>query len=166
MPVDTNLDLFVPPDGRITSQNPFSGTLDGDEVMEIVAPGNAQQGNTYQITLQQLAGYFAGSIAPVYEVTSGATAGNPYLIPNDAGSILFNIPTAEDHYCVAGLSSETLYLNPILIKDLAGTADVNSITISFSGGELCDGLSEIQITTAYGWYRIAPKPGGGGWYMC
>lgn len=165
MAVDPNLDLFVPEDGRLTSQNPYFGTLEGDELTWLVAPGNVAQGNTYKVTLSQLAAFFAGNASPIYEVTEGATVVAPYPIPADAGGVLFNVNTAENHYGVAPIAASVIYQNGILIKDLLGTADQFPITITFSGGETCDGLAQIQITTAYGWFYIAPNPGGTGWYM-
>jgi len=55
----------------------------------------------------------------------------------------------------------------ILIKDLKGDAATNPITINFTGGELCDGLTsgQISIQNPYGWVTIAPVPGASAWYM-
>ena len=39
------------------------------------------------------------------------------------------------------------------------------ITITFTGGQLCDGLSSIVISDAYGWVKIFPVPGGSAWYV-
>lgn len=52
---------------------------------------------------------------------------------------------------------------PLTIKDIKGDADANNITITFTGGELCDGLAAIAITNPYGWVTLYPRAGG--YYM-
>jgi hypothetical protein len=49
--------LPVPLDGRLTSL-PSLTTVVGGELMEITAPGNAQYGNSYKVTVDALATYF------------------------------------------------------------------------------------------------------------
>jgi hypothetical protein len=168
MPINPLLSVPVPPDGRLTSQTLFEGTLDGDELMWIVAPGNAASGNTLKIMLSQMASYFAANTYPTYEVTEGATEASPYEVPADAGRVLFNIDTGVvgqnvPHFAQAQLASDTAYSNAVLFKDLFGTADTYPITVLFT--DLCDGLAQVQITTAFGWFYAAPKPDGDGWYM-
>ena len=58
-----------------------------------------------------------------------------------------------------------MLLSSVLIKDLKGDAFTKNITISFSGGELCDGSPSVVITDDYGWTRINPIPGGVGYYQ-
>jgi hypothetical protein len=52
-----------------------------------------------------------------------------------------------------------------VIKDAKGDSDIRNITISFTGGELCDGLSTVVIMTPFDEFRFIPRPGGGGYYL-
>lgn len=155
--------LFVPLDGRIPSQNLLVAPLDGTEVMEIVWPGNNESGNTYQVTTQTLAGYFQGS-GVITVITVGATLGNAYPVLTNQSRVLFDKVSGSASYAVCPLAS-SLTTQDILFKDLKGDAFTNNITVTFSGGELCDGLSSVIINNDYGWLKIAPYPGGGAWYM-
>lgn len=156
---------FTPVDGQITSLEQLNLPLTGGEVMEIVSPGNAAQGNSYQVTLTQMAGFFSANPATTEVILSGATSINPYLIlPND-GIILFNKTAGSASFTIAPLASSMFSTNPILIKDLKGDAATNPITISFTGIQLCDGLASIVISNDYGWTRITPAPGGAAWYQ-
>lgn len=51
----------------------------------------------------------------------------------------------------------------VIVKDAAGGAAANNIHTAYSGGETCDGLSDIPITSNYGWVIIGPKPVGSGY---
>ena len=158
--------VAIPLDGRITSQNPLAGPLTGGEVMEIVSPGNAAQGNTYQVTTTVLAQFFSGYPSLNTEtITAGATSGSPYMVETTDTKILFNKLLGSPSYAVLPLSGSLINAQPIMFKDLKGDAATNNITISFSGGQLCDGLSEVVISTAYGWFIINPIPAGSGWYL-
>jgi hypothetical protein len=159
--------LFTPTDGRLTSQNILAGPLNGGEVMEIVSPGNAAAGNTYQVTTSVLAAFFAAfPFLNTEFITSGATIGSPYLVQTTDTVILFNKILGSASYTTLPLASSMAYPLPILFKDLKGDAATHNITIQFTGGQLCDGLSTISILNAYGWTRIAPIIGGTGWYQC
>lgn len=154
--------LFVPLDGRITSQNTLSGPLTGTEVMEIVSPGNAALGNTYQITTSVLAGFVSVGVSEI--ILSGATSGSPYLVQPADRRILFNKTSGSASFATCPLAT-TMLGGPVLFKDLKGDANTNNISVSFTGGELCDGQSSLQVKTNYGWFVITPIPGGGGWYQ-
>lgn len=159
--------VAIPLDGRITSLSVLDIALAGDEVIEIVSPGNAANGNNYQVTTAVLAAYFNSS-SPAFStttITSGATLVSPYAILTTDARILFNKTVASASYAVAPLASSMAGPYPLFIKDLKGDADAFPIQISFSGGELCDGLSTISILNAYGWTTINPIPTGGGWYQ-
>ena len=158
--------LAVPLDGRITSQNVLNLTLTGGEVMEIVSPGNAAQGNTYQVTTGYLAAFFAAFPALNTDIIkAGATLASPFAVETTATRVLFNKTLASASYALLPLSESMAYSQPVLFKDLKGDAATNPITVSFSGGELCDGLSQVQIANAYGWVTINPIPGESGWFM-
>lgn len=158
--------LFVPVDGRITSQNVLPAPLNGAEVMEIVSPGNAALGNTYQVTTDVLAAFFASfPFLNTELITAGATVGSPYAVLTTDTRVLFRKILGSASYAVLPTAATMLYPVGVFFKDLKGDAETNPITISFTGGELCDGLTDVQIVTNYGWVTINPVPGGGAWYM-
>lgn len=49
---------------------------------------------------------------------------------------------------------------PMVIKDIAGDGLTHNTTVTFTGGETCDGQASIVINTNYGGYNFAPLPGG------
>jgi hypothetical protein len=157
----------VPLDGRLTSLEPYTATLLGDELLYIVAPGNAQLGNSYAITAANLAQFIAG-LLPVLSaiITDGATLAAPYdVLTTDTGVGFNKSGTPSASYAVCPLADDMKYPNGVLFKDLLGDADVNNVTVTFTAGELCDGLAQVQITSSYGWFRVFPTPGGGSWFM-
>lgn len=159
-------DLFIPLDGRIPSQNALTAPLDGTAVMEIVSPGNNAEGNTYQISLTTLAGYFMGyPYSTTTVIVTGATVGTPYPVRTTDTRVLFNKTVGAASYTACPAASSMDYQQSVLFKDAKGDAAANPITISFASGELCDGLETITITTPYGWVWLTPTPGGGSWYM-
>ena len=158
--------VAIPLDGRITSQNILGPPLNGGEVMEIVSPGNAAHGNTYQVSIAVLAAFIAAFPSLNTEtITAGATLISPFDAETTDTRILFNKTIGSASYAVLPLAASMVYSQPVLFKDLKGDADTNPITITFTAGELCDGLSTVQITTSYGWVTINPVVGGGAWYM-
>lgn len=156
----------VPTDGRMTSFNPLPIPLGGGELLWIVSPGNAAQGNLYNVTTGVLAPFFAAYPALNTELlTAGATLVSPYPVATTDTRILFDKTLGSASYAVLPLSSSMAYPLGVLFKDIKGDAATNNITISFSGGQLCDGLSTVVINNAYGWVTINPIPGGSGWYV-
>jgi hypothetical protein len=157
---------FVPPDGRITSLSSLAAPLSGSEVMEIVSPGNASTGNNYQVTTAVIAAFCASFPALNTEVIkAGATLASPYMVAATDTVILFNKTLASASYATCPAASSMLYGQDILFKDIKGDAYTNNITIQFSGSEKCDGLTTLAIDTNYGFVRVTPIPGGGGWYQ-
>lgn len=153
----------IPLDGRLTSLQVLNITLAGGEVMEIVSPGNAEEGDNFQVTTAVLAAYFAS-----YPFVTGrvVVTSTPYSIGALILQVLVDLAVAAPVSIVAPLAASMTYPYPVLIKDFGGDAsDVNPITVTFTGGELCDGLSDLTITNPYGWVRINPNPSGGGWYQ-
>lgn len=51
----------------------------------------------------------------------------------------------------------------VMIKDSVGTAGTSNITTAYSGGQTCDGQSNIPVNSNYGWVIIGPKPVGSGY---
>ena len=157
---------FVPLDGRLTSLQMLNNALVGSEVMEIVSPGNAAAGNNFQVTVSALGAFFnAFPVTNTTTITAGATLGSPYNVLTTDTRILFNKTIASDSYAILPLSGSLFYPLPILFKDLKGDASTHPITITFSGGQLCDGLSSVLIANSYGWLTVNPIPGGSGWYL-
>jgi hypothetical protein len=155
--------VAIPLDGRITSQNVLNIALNGGEVMEIVSPGNAALGNTYQVTTSALASFFAAF--PFLESTL-VTAGATYNMLTTDTRIIVDKTVGSATSIVVPLASTMAYPFPVLIKDGKGDAGTNNITLTFSGGQLIDGLSSLVIDTAYGWVLINPFPvTGASWYQ-
>lgn len=50
---------------------------------------------------------------------------------------------------------------PIVVKDIAGDGATHNTSVTFTGGETCDGQATITINSNYGGYRFAPLPAGG-----
>jgi hypothetical protein len=159
---DTENATLVPLDGQLTSLQRFLISLAGTEVMEMVTPNNASSGNNYQITTAALAAYF--SVFP-FVSTSQIPQGATYNMKTTDTRILVIVGTVAVTPIVVPLAASMLAPYPVLIKDLVGNAGADNVQITFSGGELCDGLSEILIDNNYGWVTINPKPAGGGWYQ-
>jgi hypothetical protein len=153
---------FVPVDGRLTSLQVLNISLTGGEVMEIVSPGTAAAGNNFQVTTAILGAYFS---ALPYINTRQVAQGSTAAIATTDTRILITSGSAATTSITAPSASTMLAPFPILIKDTTGDAAINPITITFTGGELCDGLSSLVIDNAYGWTTINPLPGGGGWYQ-
>ena len=158
----------TPLDGRMTSFSSVPSKLLGDELVWLVQPGNANAGILYSGTLTILAQFFSAYPSLNTElITAGATFASPYSIETTDTRILFNKTLVTPSFAVAPLASTMLYEQPVLLKDLKGNAGdgTNTITISFTGGELCDGQSTLVINSSYGWVTINPTPGGGSWYQ-
>lgn len=133
----------------------YPGTADFTALMEIVSPGNAALGLNYSITLAQLALVIGNGGAPTI-ITSGST----YNSVQTDTRILVNKTMGSA--TVITLLGAAQYLQPVLIKDLKGDADVNNITINFTG--TFDGIaSPLTITTQFGWLWLNPLASGN-WY--
>ena len=145
----------IPADGRLTSQNILAGPLTGTEVMYIVSPGNAAQGQSYQITTAVLATFFGSFSFPTIIKT-----GSSYNSVASDTRILMDL-TVVTPFTITLLNSSS-YTQPILIKDIIGNlSGTNTVTINFSGGQLADGLSSIVLTTPYDGIWLNPLAAGG-----
>lgn len=150
--------------GQMTDLPPLAlEVFDGTELFEIVAPGNPALALNYRITSTQLSLLLANLISgsPVI-VTDGATTGVPYVVPSTVSRVLFDKTVGAPSGALLGPAQAQLL--PVLIRDLKGDCDVNPITVTFSAGELCDGLAQVVISTPYGGYWFNPLPSGG-WYL-
>ena len=157
---------FVPTDGQITSLQLLNLPLTGGEVQEIVSPGNANAGNSFQVTTAVLAAFYAAfSFLNTETITAGATLASPYDVETTDTRILFNKTIGSASYALLPAAASMAYPFPVLFKDLKGDAATNNITINFTGGQRCDGLTQLVISNAYGWVEVNPVPGGTAWYL-
>jgi hypothetical protein len=147
----------------MTLLNPYVGTsFIGTELFEIVSPGIRGSSANYKITAAQLAALIPkfGYVNTI--ITTGATVGNPYLVPITVNRVLLAKAAPSASEVQFGPSAS--YPGPVLVKDLLGDADVNPITVTFAAGEECDGLASVQIGVSYGAYVFNPLASGG-WYL-
>lgn len=151
-----------PPDGRIPSLPSLNTTLVGSEMLYIVSPGNNLQGASYNITTSALAAFMASF--PLLNTTE-ITAGASYNALTTDTTILALKTLGSATSIVLPSAAAMQYPFGIFIKDAKGDAATNNITITFTGGQLCDGLSSLVINNAFGWLKIVPLPGGAGWYQ-
>lgn len=140
--------------GQMTDLPPFSGAFDPTALLEIVSPGTAELGVNYAITLGQLVALFGG--VPVF-ITSGSVYNS--LVSDQR--ILVNKTIGGPESII--LAPSAGYFLPVLVKDLKGDADVNPITVTFSGGQLMDGLTQVVINNPFGFFWFNPLASGG-WY--
>ena len=148
--------------GQMTDLPIFSGTFDGTEMFEVVAPGNEATGVNYSITSALLGALIAGVAQAPTIILAGATVGTPYVPTIFQTRILFNktVGAASGVNIGGGAARNNL---PIMIRDIKGDADVNNITVTFTG--TCDGLaSPIVIQSQYAGYIFNPLPNGN-WYL-
>lgn len=158
--------LFIPISGRLTDQNVLAGPLIGGEAMYIVSPGSNTLGNSFQIATATLGSFFyAWPFLNTETITAGATSTGPYMVEPTDTRILFNKTIGSASFAVLPKASTMIYPAGIIFKDIKGDAVTDPITITFSNGELCDGLTQVVIDIAYAWVTINPLVGGGGWYM-
>lgn len=139
----------------------FSGTLDGTELIEIVAAPSGQtneaSGVNYQITTELLASLliYLGTDIVIIGDGEHVTIGDPYVVQPTDSRIYINKAIASPTFILMPAAS-TMFIEP-LVKDVAGTVDVGSeVTVSFTGGELADGNATIPIGQPYGGYVIRP----------
>lgn len=138
--------------GQMTDLPSFPTSLDLTALMEIVSPGTAAAGINYSITLAQLALLVGSGGAPTI-ITSGATYAS---VATDTRILVNKTIGSATTITLLGAGS---YYQPILIKDLKGDADVNNITINFTG--TFDGIaSPLTISTQFGWVWFNPLASG------
>lgn len=157
--------------GQMTDLPVFSGSLNGTEVMEIVAAPtgqtNAQAGVNYQINTNQLAVLLVALGQGQVIIKNGQfnSPANPYIPTQFVGRIYVNKTVAEPTY-IAFNPAVSYSVEPI-VQDVAGTLNGTTavITCTFSGGELANGLATIPIGTPYGGYVFRPVPSIPAWIL-
>lgn len=137
----------------------YPGGFDVTALLEIVSPGSAASGVNYAISFAQL----AAIIGPlfIYPTPTIITSGASYNSVGTDTRILVN-KTIGSATSVVLLPSAS-YLQPVLVKDLKGDADVNPITVTFSSGQKMDNLTSVPINNPYGYFWFNPLASGG-WY--
>lgn len=138
---------------------PLAINLTGDDDFLVV-----QGGTTKRVKLSTIAAQISPSAGVTVTVETGATIGSPYVVPDGVTRVLLDKTVGAASYVLFNLSIEYGTAS-ILVKDIKGDADVNPITINFTGGELADGLSTAVLSTAYAGIRLTPYPLGGGYYI-
>ncbi len=150
--------------GQMTDLPTFPGAqLVGNELFEIVSPPNVDQALNYSVSSGLLALMIVGISNPGIFVLDGGTAPAPFIPLNTISRYLFKTTLALPSFVQFDLAST--YPGPILIKDQKGDADVRPITVTFSGGQLVDGLATVTISTPYGGYWFTPLPDNSGFYL-
>lgn len=148
--------------GQMTDLPIFPGPFNGDELMEVVAPGNAEAGINYSVTIALLTQYIQNlSFRPTF-LTSGADdPGDPFPVDPTINRLLVNKTVGSATYLQLDLAST--FRLPVLIKDLKGDANVNPIMVTFTGGETMDGLNQVVIENPFGYFWFNPLEAGN-WY--
>jgi len=85
-------------------------------------------------------------------------SGLPPLVPANDQIINFNI-NAGAPVCTVP-SSTTRNGTPLTFKDAGGHAGAHNLTLSFTGGETCDGQATVIINTNFGEVTLRPYNDG------
>lgn len=157
--------------GQMTDLPEFSGTLNGEELIEVVAAAAgadlAADGVNYSITSELLATLLVQLTITGVVIANGEyeTVGDPYIVQPTDSRIYVNKTTPGPTYILMPLAS-TMFTEP-LVRDVVGTVDDagNGITINFTSGEVADGNASVPITSPYGGYFIRPISSLGSWTL-
>jgi hypothetical protein len=148
--------------GQMTDLPVFSGTLNGTELMEIVAAptgqSNAAAGVNYQIDTDQLSALLIALATTAVIIVDGQYTSPlaPFTPGAFDGRIYINKTIAEPTYIT--FDTAAVYSVEPMVKDVAGTADAagNGIIVQFTGLEDADNNSIVSIVTPYGGYFFRP----------
>lgn len=143
--------------GQMTDLPAYPGGVDPTALLEIVSPGTAAAGVNYAISLAQLIAII-GSSVDIYPAPTIITAGAVYNSVGSDTRILVNktIGSATSIVLASGLT----YVRPVLVKDLKGDADVNPITVTFTGVQKMDTLTSVVISNPFAWFWFNPLANG------
>jgi hypothetical protein len=148
--------------GQMTDLPEYDQDFDPTALMEIVSPGNVEEGVNYAITLALLSAFMMRQLLEPTIITDGADVGTPYDVDATDTRVLVNKTIGAATFI--DLDDPTLrnYL-PVLIMDIKGDADVNNITVTFTG--TVNGLaSPIVIDAPFGGWTFNPLDSGN-WYL-
>jgi hypothetical protein len=148
--------------GQMTDLPEFTGTLDGTELMEVVAAPSGQTneagGVNYSITTELLAQLLINLAITAVIISDGEyeTPGDPYIVQPTDGRIYINKTVPAPTYVLMPLASTML--NEPLVRDIAGTVNDTTaiVTVDFTGGELADGNASVPVQSPYGGYFFRP----------
>lgn len=157
--------------GQMTDLPEFTGTLNGQELMEVVAaPLDASleaEGVNYSITTELLAALIVQLTITAVIIGDGehVSALDPYIVQPTDGRIYINKSIASPTFILMPLAS-TMVQEP-LVRDIAGTVNDTTaiVTVDFTGGELADGNASVPIQSAYGGYFFRPVLTLGKWNL-
>ncbi len=140
--------------GQMTDLPSYPGGNDPTALFEVVSPGTAEEGINYSISAAEMAVLIGVAAYNNTFVTAGATYNS---LDTDTRIIVKKTVGSATHVV---LLAGAEYGQPILVKDGKGDADVNPITITFSGGQLMDGLATVIINNPYGFFWFNPLADG------
>ena len=129
---------------------PPAPSISGTESVWIV-----QGGTDRRTTIAAIAGLPASLVLQTTVVQSGSTYN---ALPTDT-LIIIEKTVGSPTSVLLPLSAQKSGF--YYIKDGKGDAGTNAITVTFSGGQLADGNSSVQIAINYGGVQFAPNPLGG-----
>lgn len=148
--------------GQMTDLPEYTGVYDPTALIEIVLPGNEEEGINYSLALALLVSFIITGIVTPTIITSGATLADPYDVLATDTRILINKTVASDSYVELDDATDRGDI-PVMVRDLKGDADVHNISVSFTG--TADGLSSpIVINAPYGGWVFNPLANGN-WYL-
>ncbi len=147
--------------GQMTDLPVYDAEYDPTALLELVSPGNVEEGVNYSITLALLSQFIITGLTLTTIVTEGATVSDPYVVSEEEQRILLNKTVASASYVDIGGGADRV--TPVMVRDLKGDANTNNISVSFTG--TCDGLSSpIVIDAPYGGWVFNPLESGN-WYL-
>lgn len=147
--------------GQMTDLPVYDAEYDPTALLELVSPGNVEEGVNYSITLALLSQFIIVGLTLTTIVTEGATVSDPYEVSEEEQRILLNKTVASASYVDIGGGADRI--TPVMVRDLKGDANTNNISVSFTG--TCDGLSSpIVIDAPYGGWVFNPLESGN-WYL-
>ena len=142
--------------GQMTDLPAYPGGFDATALLEVVSPGNVEEGINYGITMDQLA-LIIGPLF-IYPTPTIIAAGASY--DSVATDVRILVDKTVDAATSIVLLASSNYTQPILVKAIKGVG-TDAITVTFSSGELMDGQSSVVIDAPYGFFWFNPLASGG-----
>ncbi len=145
--------------GPISVMTLYAGPFVGTECFPLIVPTTGTQFANYRITLAALTVAVAGGAVAPTIITSGATLISPYSVTGTEQQILVDKTVGAATGILLPLSASKT--GPVFVKDLKGDALTNPISVTFSGGQSCDGLTTYPIDFNYACVWFFPLAAGG-----
>lgn len=130
------------------------------------------------VSVEAIAGVAATDVQSALEVIEGqivvAAGTPPAIVPKSVNfamspytilptDYLLEVDTTGGAVVLQTAASATRANKPFTVKDIAGNAGVNAISVLRTGAETIDGLTSYPIDTAYGAQTFKPKLAGNGY---